>query len=62
MGTRGKAGQGDGKEGVMGRGPALGLTLLCDLRPVAEPLCSSVSSSGRQITVKVSLGAYGVPF
>lgn len=53
---------GGGKVGVKGLGPALGQMLLCDLRPVAEPLCSSVSSSGRQITVKVSIGAYGVPF
>lgn len=42
--------QGDEKVGVKGLGPVLLLMLLCDLRPIVEPLWTSVSSSIRQIT------------
>lgn len=55
-------GAGGEKVRVKALGPVLLLMLSCDLRPVIEPLEVSVSSSVRQIKVKVSLVAYWVPF
>lgn len=49
---------GGGKVGVKNLGPFLLLVLSCDLRPVINPLKISVSSSVRQIQVKVSQGPY----
>lgn len=42
--------------GAKSLGPVLSL-VSCDCRPIIEPLWTPVSSSGRQLTVKATLGA-----
>lgn len=47
--------QGDENVGVKDVGPVLLILLVCDLRPVIEPLCMSFPPSVRQSIAKVSL-------